>query len=336
MKTYAEAGVDREGRREAKKNLKDFELTYSLSKYGEIVKTPFNVLYPIARKKYQVKTCDGIGTKVLLGALANKHDTIGIDAIAMVANDCIRCGANPIAITDVIDIKKSEPWLLKELQKGLIAGTKEAGCPLIGGETADVPELLNTAYHINCDCVGDVNKKNIIDGKKIKPGDAIIGLPSSGIHSNGLTLVRKVLFKEWGGKFDAFDKLDGLERELIFECLKPTTIYVKEFFRIVKRVNVLGAVHITGDAYLKFQNLTNDFGFEFFNFNPHPIFDLIQKTGKISDEEMFKTFNMGRGFAVVVRDKDIDQVLNSSGSVIGRVTDKKEIKIYYKKRIFVL
>lgn len=342
MITYSKAGVNRKIRDRAKKSLKSFELTYKLSKYGKIIKTPFNTLYPIGNNRYQVKTCDGVGTKVLLAEWINKHNTIGKDAIAMVVNDCIRCGAKPIAITDIIDIKKSEPKLLREIQKGLIFGAKEANCPLIGGEIADVPELLNTFYHINCDCVGELKKKDIITGEKIRPGNIIIGFQSSGIHSNGLTLLRKVLFKKWGGKFNSFDKLNGFKRELIFECLEPTKIYVKPFLKIVKRFEILGAVHITGDAYLKFKKLNRKVGFEFNNFKPQPIFNLIQKTGKISLKEMFRTFNMGWGFAIIVKNKDTNKILNLlkkekvEAEIIGKIIREKQIFIIYKNKKIIL
>lgn len=329
MKTYAQAGVNRKLRDKAKKSLTNFEATFKLSKYGKIIKTPFNVLYPIGKNIYQVKTCDGVGTKVLLAQLANKHDTIGIDAVAMVANDCLRSGARPIAITDMIDIKKSEPKLLGEIQKGLIVGAKEANCPLVGGETADVAELLNTSYHINCDCIGEVKKNNIISGKEIKPGNVVIGFRSSGVHSNGLTLLRKVLFKKWGGKFDAFEIPKGLSRPLIYEALEPTKIYVKPFLKIAEKFKILGAINITGDAYLKFKKMTKNFGFEFSNFKPQPIFDLIEKVGKIDLKEMFRVFNMGWGFAIVVKKEDADNILHLlkreklEADVIGEVIREK-------------
>ncbi len=341
VKTYAEAGVDRESRKEAKKSLKDFESTYRLSKYGEIIKTPFNVLYPIHNNMYQVKTCDGVGTKVLLAELANKHDTIGQDGIAMVVNDCIRCGAMPIAITDVIDIKKSEPELLSELQKGLILGAEQSDCPLIGGETADVPELMKSTYHINCDCVGMVDKDKIITGENIQPGNIIIGFASSGLHSNGLTLARKVLFKKWGGKYDAMEMIEGFERELIYEALEPTRIYVKPFLKLLESVSVLGAINITGDAYLKFQKLKKGIGYEFDNFNVPKIFELIKSTANIEYEEMFKTFNMGWGFAIIVQNEDVDRALESlknevNAEVIGKVISEEKIIVHYQKETFTL
>lgn len=342
MKTYAKAGVNRRLRERAKKSLRDFQSTFRLSKYGRIIKTPFNNLYPVGKDIYQVKTCDGVGTKVLISQLINKHDTIGIDAVAMVVNDCIRCGAKPIAVTDMIDIKKSTPELLKEIQKGLVGGAKEAGCPLVGGETADVSELLNATYHINCDCVGEVKRENIITSQNLKPGNIVIGFRSSGIHSNGLTLVRKILFKKWGGKFKPFDKPKGLNRELIFECLEPTKIYVKPFLKVAERFKILGAVNITGDAYLKFKKLARNFGFEFFNFKPQPIFNLIQETGKISLKEMFSVFNMGWGFAFIVKKKDVKDILSLlkkekiKAEVIGEAIKEKKIIINYQNKKIII
>jgi len=341
MKTYAEAGVDRELRSKAKKHLVNLKSTFSLSKYGKIVETPFNTLYPIGNDMFHVKTSDGVGTKVLLAQLAEKHDTIGIDAIAMVVNDCIRCGAQPIAITDIIDIKKSEPEVIEELQKGLNEGAQQSGCPLVGGEIADVPEIMNAFYHINCDCVGEVEKDNIITGEKIKVGDVIIGLKSSGVHSNGISLLRKTLFKEWGGKYDAFANFDDFDKELIYESLEPTKIYVKPFLKVAKEINILGAVHITGDAYLKFKKLTN-FGFEFDNFKPQPIFKLIQECGNIETKEMASTFNLGWGFVLIVNKKDVDKTLDLlekekvNAEVIGRVVKENRIVIKYKNEEVVL
>lgn len=333
MKTYAEAGVDRELRSKAKKYLINLKSTFELSKHGKIIETPFNNLYPIGNDIFHVKTSDSVGTKVLLAQLAEKHDTIGIDGIAMVVNDCIRCSAQPIALTDIIDTKKSDPTIIEELQKGLKTGAHESDCPLIGGEIADVPEIINASYNIICDCVGEVEKNKIITGKDIKPGDIIIGLRSSGVHSNGISLLRKVLFKKWGGVFDAFAKPNNFDRELIYESLEPTKIYVKPFLNAAKEIDILGAVHVTGDAYLKFKKLTN-FGFEFDNFKPQPIFNLIREFG-ISIEEMFKTFNMGWGFAVIVRKEDADDALQllKNSEIIGKVIDKGLIIKFDGKKI---
>jgi phosphoribosylformylglycinamidine cyclo-ligase len=336
---YASSGVDRKVREKAKQVFASFKDTYHLSRFGKIRETPFNILYPLGFGTgfYQVKTADGVGTKVLLAELANKHDTIGLDAVAMVVNDCIRCGAAPLALTDIIDVKKSTPELLNEIQKGLNAGAVEANCPLVGGETADVPELMSSLYHVNMDCVGVVAQDEVIDGSKIKPGDVVIGLRSSGVHSNGISLVRRALFKKWGGKYKGDETVESTGRSVLHEALVPTRIYVKPFLKLIKRVKVLGAVHITGDAYLKFEKLTKH-GFHFNNFKPHQIFKMVQEAGKVSTKEMFKTFNQGWGFAVIVRRKDADAALQSLGEeaeVIGEVVERG-ISIEYAGKRFSL
>ncbi|MCK4327151.1 MAG: phosphoribosylformylglycinamidine cyclo-ligase [Candidatus Diapherotrites archaeon] len=323
--TYAESGVDREKRGAAKSVFSAFESTYSLSKYGAPVALPYNTVYPVG-DKYNVKTCDGVGTKVMLAELAEKHDTIGIDAVAMVTNDAIRCGAEPIALTNVIDVKESAAELLAALQKGLQKGSEQSGCPMVGGETADVPELMTALYHINCDCVAEVEKSNVVDGKGIADGDAVVGIPSSGLHSNGISLVRRALFKKWGGKYGAHDKPDGLERELVFEALEPTRVYVKPVLKAITEYSVKAAVHITGDAYLKFGALFKSspgIGFAFDKFEPQPIFGLIQEQG-VDWKEMFRTFNMGWGFALVVPSGEADAVAQLvGGTEIGKATGQK-------------
>jgi phosphoribosylformylglycinamidine cyclo-ligase len=312
---YASSGVDREGREKAKSLFSGFRDTYALSRHGKVLETPFNTLYPVSRggDVLHVKTSDGVGTKVMLAQLAGKHDTIGIDAVAMVANDCIRCGAEPLALTNVIDAKKSTPELLSALQKGLIRGAEEAGCPMVGGETADVPELMAVPYHINADCVGEVDRGNVIDGSRLSEGDAVIGIRSSGLHSNGISLARRALFREWGGRFEGSEPLESTGTPILSEALAPTRIYVKLFARLKSEVEVLGAVHVTGDAYLKFARLS-PLGFRLDNFRPQEIFSLVQEAGSVSWEEMFKTFNMGWGFAVVVRKEDCGDALQALGS----------------------
>jgi phosphoribosylformylglycinamidine cyclo-ligase len=198
--------------------------------------------------------------------------------------------------------------------------------------------------------IGEVDERHIISGRNIEPGDTIIGLQSSGIHSNGLSLARKILFKQWGGKYDPYDVPDGSKRELVYEVLEPTKIYVKPLLQVADSVRLKAAVHITGDAYLKFRRLSEfskGIGFEFSNFDPHPIFELIQRTasemgGRITDEEMFKTFNMGWGFAIVVNKTDTDEAIDTlekartPAQQIGGVTGSGRIEILHKKKKVVL
>ena len=353
--TYTDAGVNRQQRFESKKALKSLQETYKHSHFGNVMRLPYGNIFPVGENTFLDLVIEGVGTKVLLAQLAGKYDTIGVDAVAMAVNDVIRSGARPLAIADNIHAQASEPRLVKEWLKGIIRGAAEAECPVTGGETGDVAEIVkgivqNAAFDMVVASVGTVELQAIITGENIKPKDPIIGLPSSGLHSNGLTMVRKILFKEWGGKFQPSDIPEGLDRQVVLEALEPTKIYVKPLLKLTKEVKVKAAIHITGDAYMKFNNLENfspGIGFEFTNFEPRPIFGLIQKTAaelglNISDEEMFKTFNMGWGFCIIVDKSEADKaisILQKEGSkpeIIGKVTDKQAVVINYKNKRLVL
>jgi phosphoribosylformylglycinamidine cyclo-ligase len=353
--TYTHAGVDREQRAESKKALKLLEDTYKYNHYGQVMRLPYGNIFQQNENTYLDLVIEGVGTKVLLAQLANKYDTIGIDAVAMAVNDVIRSGATPLAISDNIHAQASNPLLVKEWLKGITRGALESECPVTSGEIGDVTEIIRgitegAGFDMVVASMGRVTKERIITGKNIKPGDSIIGLASSGLHSNGITLARKILFKEWGGKHEPNALVTGLDRELVLEALEPTKIYVKPLLKITEEVTVKAAVHITGDAYLKFNNLARfslGIGFEFNNFKPQPIFRVIQETAKkmgltITDEEMFRTFNMGWGFAIVVDQKDGENVLNILAKTgvqteqIGKVTSSQQIAIHYKNKKLIL
>jgi len=353
--TYAEAGVDREKRAKSKRALSLLNCTYKFSRHGKIVRLPYGSIFPIGNNLYLDLVIEGIGTKVLVAQLASRYDTIGIDGVAVAANDVIRSGAKPLAVADNIHAQVSDPHLVREWMKGIAKGATEAQCLVPGGEIGDVPELLkgllkDKGFDIVCACVGELQKRDIIYGNNLKSGDAVIGLRSSGIHTNGVTLARKVLFKQWGGRYDAHEIPEGLDREIVLEVLEPTRIYVKPLLNLRQKCEIKAAVNVTGDAYLKFDRLTQinkRIGFEFDNFQPQPIFELIQKTsakvrGVISDEEMFKTFNMGWGFAVVVEHSQTDDAIDSleksgvQSEKIGRVTDSGKIVVKHKGKKIVL
>jgi len=353
--TYSDAGVNREQRAESKKALKILEETYKQSHYGQVMHLPYGNIFELNEKTYLDLVIEGVGTKVLLAQLAQKYDTIGIDAVAMAVNDVIRSGATPVAISDNIHAQASNPELVKQWLKGIAKGAMEAGCPVTSGEIGDVAEIIKgkaegAGFDMVVASVGQVTKEKIITGRNIKPDDPIIGLPSSGLHSNGITLARRILFKEWGGKHDPHARIDGLNRELVLEALEPTKIYVKPLLKTAENVPVKAAVHVTGDGYLKFNNLTRyspGIGFEFTNFKPQPIFRVIQETAKelgltITDEEMFRTFNMGWGFAIIVDKKDEEialSILEKTGAhaeQIGRITSNPKIEIYYDNKKLIL
>lgn len=353
--TYANAGVDRQVRARSKKALRILHETFKFSRYGKIIQLPYGNIFPIGERRYLDLVIEGVGTKVLVSQLAAKYDTVGIDGVAMAVNDVIRSGAVPLAIADNIHAQVSNPRLVKEWMKGIVKGASEAECFVVGGEIGDVSELIKglmegKGFDMIFAVIGEVTQENIVSGRDVKPGDAIIGFRSSGIHSNGISLARKILFKRWGGKFDPFDSPEGLDKKLVYEVLEPTRIYAKPLRRVLEEITIKAAVHITGDGYLKFEQLTKfskGIGFVFDNLKPQPIFTLIQKTAGdldkvITDKEMFCTFNMGWGFAVIVDGEDGDrtiQVLERSGvraEKIGVVTDAPGIRIRYNRKKIIL
>jgi phosphoribosylformylglycinamidine cyclo-ligase len=354
--TYTDAGVNREQRHESKKHLKTLQETYKHSHYGAVLHLPYGNIFPLSPNAYLDLVIEGVGTKVLVAQLADKYDTIGVDAVAMAVNDVIRSGAKPLAIADNIHAQASDPRLVKAWLEGVAKGAADSECPVTGGEIGDVAEVIQgivegKGFDMIVAAVGQVSKQDIITGENIKPEDPIIGLRSSGLHSNGITLARKILFSRWGGKFTSDAIPDGFGRDIASEVLEPTEIYVKPLLATARAVKVKAAVHVTGDAYLKFNNLTRfsrGIGFEFNNFKPQPIFGLIQKTAlelgyTITDEEMFRTFNMGWGFAIIVdktNKENAISALEKAGAQpeqIGKVTAKEnKIVINYKNKKLVL
>ncbi|MEM3642209.1 MAG: AIR synthase related protein, partial [Candidatus Bathyarchaeia archaeon] len=277
--TYAKAGVNRQLRAESKKALQVLKKTYKFCQRDGVVKLPYGNIFCVGEKRYLDLVIEGVGTKVLVAQLAGKYDTIGIDAVALAVNDVIRSGAKPLAIADNIHAQVSDPKLIEELLKGITRGALESECVVPSGEIGDVAEVIRgliegKGFDLVVATVGEVTSEKIIYGRDIKPGDVIVGMRSSGIHSNGVTLARKILFKCWGGKYEPFDVPEGFEREIVYEVLEPMKIYVKPLLKVAESVKVKAAVHITGDAYLKFGNLqkfSKGIGFEFTNFKPQPI-----------------------------------------------------------------
>ncbi|UCD39480.1 MAG: phosphoribosylformylglycinamidine cyclo-ligase [Candidatus Bathyarchaeota archaeon] len=352
--TYAKAGVDRELRARSKVALKVLEQTYKHSRYGEVVQLPYGNIFPIEQNYFDL-VIEGVGTKVLLAQLANKYDTIGIDAVALAANDVIRSGATPLALADNIHAHVSDPKLVVEWIQGIAKGANEAGCVVPSGEIGDVAEVIRglsegIGFDMVVACIGELDRNDIVLGNNLGIGDVVIGLRSSGVHSNGMTLARKILFRQWGGKYEPFEVPEGFDRELVYEVLKPMAIYVKPFLNAAKKCEIKGAVHITGDAYMKFDRLmlfSKGVGFEFDNFKPQPIFGLVQKAAEetrvpVSDKEMLRTFNMGWGFAIVVDSDEKDAVIDSfekdniQAEQIGKVNDSRKIVASYKGKKILL
>lgn len=284
-------------------------------------------------------SCDGVGTKLIVAEMMNKYDTIGIDCIAMNVNDIICVGAEPISMLDYLAVQNVNPKIFEEIGKGLYEGSKLARINIPGGEVAQIGEMLkghknNSGIDIAGTCIGIVPLDKIIIGQNLKEGDVVIGLRSSGIHSNGLTLARNVLLNKMGFKINKY--FHELKRTLGEELLEPTHIYVPEIMEILKSgINVRALSNITGDGLTNLSRVDNkniSFIIDCLP-EPHPIFKLIQKFGDISDEEMFQTFNMGIGFCVTVSRNDAQKCLeilkkySIESHIIGHTIEGKKRKV---------
>lgn len=315
-KTYKKAGVDTKGEEIALKRIIEIcHSTYGLrrSKIGESV-LPIKHFAGIVKITPElgiaIKT-DGVGTKVLIAQMMDEYDTIGIDCIAMNVNDIICVGAEPTTFVDYIAIERVDAEMLEEIAKGLARGAEMAKVAIVGGEIAQLPEIIRgkgtgKGLDLSGACIGAVSLDKIVKGDDLKEGDVVLGLRSSGIHSNGLTLARKVLLKDADLKIDAY--IDKLDRTLGEELLEPTHIYVPEVLRMLEEgLDVKVLAHITGDGLLNLNRVAEGFGYVIEDLpKPQPIFELIQEYGGIADEEMYRVFNMGVGFCVVLPREEID------------------------------
>ena len=260
-----------------------------------------------------VSGTDGVGTKIRLAQLLDRHDTIGIDCVAMCVNDIICCGAKPLFFLDYIAIGKNEPEKVAAIVSGVAEGCVQSGCALIGGETAEHPGLMAPEdYDLAGFAVGVVDKEKIIDGSKVSEGDALIGLTSSGVHSNGFSLVRKVFDIEHADLNAPMDELEG--KSLGEALLAPTKLYVKPILALLEGgIDLHGASHITGGGFYENVPRMLPKGLEAHFYAaalPNlPIFDLIQKRGGIPEHDMYNTFNMGLGMVLAVPAEQAEQAL---------------------------
>jgi phosphoribosylformylglycinamidine cyclo-ligase len=268
--------------------------------------------------------CDGVGTKVIVAERLGRLETVGIDCIAMNVNDVICVGADPIAVLDYIAIEEADPAAVEQIARGLLRGAEEAGVEIPGGELAVLPELIRghpspRGFDLLGFCVGLVDLDEMVTGERIEPGDTLIGLPSSGIHSNGLTLARRVLD-------DLDEEVDG--RTVGDLLLEPTTIYVRAVRELLASdVDVRGLAHITGDGFLNLLRLEADVGYRIESPLPlPPVFELIADRGAVEPAELYEVFNMGCGFCCVVPAADADPAVellslrHPGTAVIGRTT----------------
>ncbi|MCQ2421118.1 MAG: phosphoribosylformylglycinamidine cyclo-ligase [Clostridia bacterium] len=280
-----------------------------------------------------VSGTDGVGTKQRIAQILGKHDTVGIDCVAMCVNDIICCGAKPIFFLDYIAIGKNEPEKVASLVSGVAEGCVQSGCALIGGETAEHPgTMAPDDYDLAGFAVGIVEKKKILNHELQKPGDILIALPSSGVHSNGFSLVRKVFDVENADLGAPVGALGG--RNLGETLLTPTKIYVKPVLALMEQVQVKGVSHITGGGF--FENIPRSLKkglsakIRKADVRVPPVFELIAKAGSVCERDMFNTFNMGVGMSIVVSEKDAEralQILRENGEdayILGELIESEE------------
>ena len=276
---------------------------------------------------------DGVGTKIKLAMLLDKHDTIGIDCVAMCANDIICCGAKPLFFLDYIACGKNIPEKIADIVAGVAEGCVQSGCALIGGETAEHPGLMpEDDYDLAGYCTGIVDKSKIIDNKTMEAGDVVIALASSGVHSNGFSLVRKVFDVENSDITSPVAELGG--KSIGETLLTPTKLYVKSVLALLEQVKVKGISHITGGGFYENipRSIPDGLGAKIDKnaVKILPIFNLIAKTGNISERDMFNTFNMGVGMSIVVPAEDVEkslEILKSNGEdayVIGEIIESED------------
>ena len=332
MTTYRDAGVDVEAGYQSVKLMKDHvKRTFRPEVMTEL--GGFGGLFSLDKSKYEepvlVSGTDGVGTKLKMAFLLDKHDTVGIDCVAMCVNDVVCSGAEPLFFLDYMAVGKNYPEKVAEIVKGVAEGCVMAGCSLIGGETAEMPGFYPVdEYDLAGFTVGIVDKSKIIDGKKIKAGDKLIGLASSGIHSNGYSLVRKLINPTESNLKEYVEKLGCTLGE---ELIKPTRIYVKTILDLIKKFEIKGISHITGGGFI--ENIPRMIP-EGLRVNIQkgtwpvlPIFDLLKSLGNMSDGDIYNTFNMGIGMVLAVDADKADEItayLKSVGEeafIIGSITE---------------
>jgi len=331
--TYKDAGVDIEaGDRFVTRIKKSVERTFrpevmaGLGGFG----APFALDTSGYKQPVLVSGTDGVGTKLKVAFLADRHDTVGIDLVAMSVNDVLTTGAEPLFFLDYLATGGLDVERLAAVVSGIATGCREAGCALIGGETAEMPGFYGPGeYDLAGFCVGIVEREKMLGaGTPVGAGDVVIGLPSTGLHSNGYSLARKVMFELCGYRADTV--LEELGRSVGDELLEPTRIYVRAVRKVLAEIEVHGLAHITGGGLPGNLNRVLGAGLdariERASWSPHPVFFLLAREGGVEDEEMFRAFNMGIGYCLVVARNDADRTLDllrqaaESPVVLGEIT----------------
>jgi phosphoribosylformylglycinamidine cyclo-ligase len=336
---YKQAGVNIEAGYEAvsriKKHVARTKRTGVIGALGG-----FGGLFDLSQLRYKepvlVSGTDGVGTKLKLAFLLDRHDTIGIDCVAMCVNDIVVQGAEPLFFLDYLAVGEANPAKIEQIVKGVADGCEQAGCALIGGETAEMPGMYDKdEYDIAGFAVGACERSELIDGQSIQQGDMLIGLASSGIHSNGYSLVRKVFLNDHHYTLDKH--VDELGITLGDALLTPTKIYVKPILAALKIFRIKGMAHITGGGFVENvpRMLPDGCGaqIEKRTWPVLPIFQLIEKYGQIPHDEMYNIFNMGIGMVLAVEEQEVDELLSffyeqgEQAYVIGRVIEGNGVEI---------
>ena len=335
--TYKKSGVDISKIKQSQKSIgKLISSTHKLQQKAKIAHGfgHYAGIVEIPGGKLLATHTDGVGTKVVIANMMKKYNTIGIDCIAMNVNDIICIGATPISFVDYIAANKNDEKIFKKIVEGLVTGAKRSAMPIVGGETAIMPDVIEGkgfAFDLAGMVVGLVEKKEMVLGNKIKEGDVIIGANSTGIHSNGYSLARKAILKKYSVK-DSVKGVGNIGEAL----LKPTEIYTKPVLEIIKKSKVNGLAHITGGSFTKLLRLKN-IGYEIDSLPKlPPIMSLIEEQG-VNSEEMYKTFNMGVGFCVIANKKESEKIqkifkkYKIGSKEIGRIISKKGVFVNSKK-----
>ena len=337
-KAYGSSGVDLEAGYEVVKRIKKHVAsTNRLGCVGNI--GAFGGMFDLSQLNIKepvlVSGTDGVGTKLKLAFEMDKHDTIGIDAVAMCVNDVLVQGAEPLFFLDYVAVGHNEPAKIEQIVKGVADGCIQAGCALIGGETAEMPGMYTDGeYDIAGYTTGVVEKSKLIDGSKVKVGDVLVGIQSSGVHSNGYSLVRKIIRDNEINLHSYSEELGGIVGEVF---LTPTRIYCKQVLDVIKNVDVHGVAHITGGGFDENipRILADGMGIEIKEgtWEILPVFKFLEKYGNIDHREMFNIYNMGIGMVLALDEADADKAIEilakygDKASVIGKITNSGKVDI---------
>ncbi|WP_135603882.1 phosphoribosylformylglycinamidine cyclo-ligase [Methanococcoides sp. NM1] len=316
--TYADSGVDIEKEESTIKALTS-GMTYRREGLGAPLTDIGHYAGLIEFGEYALAMAtDGVGSKVLIANEMKRWNTVGIDCIAMNVNDLLAIGAEPISFVDYLALEEHTDEFARQIGEGLTRGAEISKMTIVGGETATLPEIIN-GFDLAGTCLGMVKKDEIITGEKVQLGDVLVGIPSSGVHSNGYTLVRNIVDRSEHSYHDKFPY--NPETTIGDELLIPTRIYM-EVLDVIKKCDVHGLAHITGSGLLKLKRVT-DLGFDFTDpIEPSDIFKFLQEEGNVDELEMYRTFNMGMGFLIVLPEEDAKKAAEmTGGKIVGKIVE---------------